>query len=120
MSPQSAQSPYTVQVMVGPSYDELRPVHVNNEAEPFEFSGPNFIGYAVVRLKNYAGDHAGGGGDGEGKFEHLRNPASTYFNGKTRTYSFSIQGASASPCLGAGLIVGAAAAGGDRVGLARG
>lgn len=60
-----------MQISAGPGYDrqKLKPVVVNDEANPTLVDGDNFCGFVCVRAINYSG------------LNGLSNPSSDYFKG---------------------------------------
>ncbi|KAJ3388978.1 hypothetical protein HDU92_001217 [Lobulomyces angularis] len=81
---------YIVRVRAGPGYDcsSLQTVNVNNEHSPVLIEGEYFTGFLSVRLKNFSGVVSE-------KFKNqnpIANPDSTYFEGKNRRYSITVQG----------------------------
>jgi hypothetical protein len=83
-----------LKVSIGPSFDKLTEINVNNEMTPFVFESQVFIGRIVVRIKpsnlSYIDDQ----------------DVLDYFNGKARLFSFQIEGIFKHPVNGDDLIFG--------------
>jgi hypothetical protein len=77
-----------LKVTAGPSPSSTEPVAVNYDSDPLEINSEFFEGRLSVRIKDYAGEHAG-------DREALTDAASSYFVEHSGvTWSIQIQGRS--------------------------
>ncbi|KAJ3119194.1 hypothetical protein HK098_005691 [Nowakowskiella sp. JEL0407] len=77
---------YILQVRAGPSIDNLKIINVNDEHNPELIDSPDFTGFLVVRMLNFAGITP------NKDDEPISNPKSSYFHGRNRRYSIMAQG----------------------------
>jgi hypothetical protein len=88
-------SDYIVKVSAGPDYDHLTPIQVNDEENPLYINSDDFTGYLLMRILDYDGVNIEMEKDGikDGtKHYPIQNPASSYFKGRNRRYSMTVQG----------------------------
>ncbi len=87
---------YILRISAGPSYDDLKLVHVNHEESPILVNSPHFTGYILVRVSNFDGvtpEMELKNGDKIGSTHNpKKRPTWRYFKGRNRRYSMVIQG----------------------------
>ncbi|ORY06986.1 hypothetical protein K493DRAFT_310386 [Basidiobolus meristosporus CBS 931.73] len=72
-----------LKVSVGPTYDNLQIIKVNDDFHPFLIDSPEFVGRVAIRIKDFVGITPDGG-------EPIKN--SGYFSHHNRRFSMHVEG----------------------------
>ncbi|KAJ3258290.1 hypothetical protein HK103_003771 [Boothiomyces macroporosus] len=84
---------YLMRIKVGPDYNNLKTIQVNDEANPIFVNSDTFTGYISVKILNFNGVTPEMDENPSAKlYNSIPKPKSNYFEGRSRKYSITIQG----------------------------